>query len=137
MQVTGTIGTTTQGVTQVGSQSAPSTGTLDYSAFLRLLIAELKNQDPTKPIDSAQYIGQLASFSNVEQSIKLNAKLDTLIAAQQLGQAESLIGKVVSSADGAVTGKVTGLYIGTSGTTAILANGTELELGPGIRVTSP
>ena len=41
---------------------APAPSTLDYSAFLRLLIAEMKNQDPTKPMDSAQYVAQLASF---------------------------------------------------------------------------
>ena len=37
--------------------------TLDYNAFLQLLIAQMKNQDPTKPMDSAQYMAQLASFS--------------------------------------------------------------------------
>ena len=36
---------------------------LDYNAFLQLLIAQMKNQDPTKPTDPAQFIAQLASFS--------------------------------------------------------------------------
>ena len=116
-------------------QSEQKTGTLDYNAFLTLLIAELKNQDPTEPMDSAQYIGQLASFSNVEQSVKLNAKLETLITSQALAQAESLIGRTVTSADGAITGTVTGLRILDSGAAALLDTGVELELGAGVTVT--
>jgi flagellar hook assembly protein FlgD len=46
--------------------SAPS---VDYGAFLQLLVAQLKNQDPSKPMDSTQYMAQLASFSQVEQTI--------------------------------------------------------------------
>ena len=79
--------TAASAATQTETETAKtSASTLDYNAFLGLLIAELKNQDPTKPMDSAQYIAQLASFSNVEQSVKANAKLDSLISAQQLSQ---------------------------------------------------
>ena len=60
---------------------------VDYNAFLKLLIAQMKNQDPTKPMDSAQFIAQLASFSNVEQGIKMNQKLDTLMTSMALAHA--------------------------------------------------
>ena len=119
------------------AQESAKTGTLDYNAFLQLLIAELKNQDPTKPMDSAQYIGQLASFSNVEQSVKLNAKLDTLITSQALNQADSIIGRVVTSADGATSGVVSALKILESGAVAILVGGAEVELGSGVTVSAP
>ncbi|MFM9726260.1 flagellar hook capping FlgD N-terminal domain-containing protein, partial [Streptomyces scabiei] len=72
---------------------------LDYSTFLNLLLAQLKNQDPTKPMDSTEYMSQLASFSNVEQTIKTNAKLDSMLTTQSLSQAENLIGKTVSNSD--------------------------------------
>lgn len=117
------------------ASTAQSKKTLDYDAFLTLLVAELKNQDPTKPMDSAQYIGQLASFSNVEQSVKLNAKLDTLIASQAVSQAESLIGRTLTSADGTISGIVQGLRILDTGTIAMLDGGRELELGTGITVS--
>ncbi len=137
MQVTGTGQTaaTTQALGASPAPTPPSTGTLDYSAFLQLLIAELKNQDPTKPMDSAQYIAQLAGFSNVEQSVKLNTKLDSLITSQALSQADSLIGRTVVSQDGSITGKVTGLRILDGGAVALLDNGQELPLGSGITVT--
>jgi flagellar basal-body rod modification protein FlgD len=50
--------------------------TLDYNSFLKLLVAEMKNQDPTNPTDTAKYISELASFSSVEQGVNTNRKLD-------------------------------------------------------------
>ena len=80
MQVTSTGGAAAAAAATT-TASSPAPQTLDYSAFLRLLIAQLKNQDPTKPMDSAQYMGQLAAFSNVEQAMKMNVKLDALMSA--------------------------------------------------------
>ena len=50
------------------SDTAPapkSKTTLDQSDFLALMTAQLKNQDPTKPVDNAEYVSQLAQFSAV------------------------------------------------------------------------
>jgi flagellar basal-body rod modification protein FlgD len=108
---------------------------LDYSAFLRLLVAQMKNQDPTEPVDSTQYLAQLASFSAVEQSIKTNSKLDSILATLSLGQADALIGRTVTSADGSVTGKVEALRIEADGTYAVLEGGRRLALGQGVTVS--
>jgi flagellar basal-body rod modification protein FlgD len=66
----------------------PFKKTLDQSDFLALMSAQLKNQDPTKPIDNTEYVAQMAQFSTVngiaQSNTTLNAiaaKLDTLIAA--------------------------------------------------------
>ncbi len=63
---------------------------LGQSDFLALLSAQLKNQDPTKPVDNAEYVSQLAQFSQISGQAESNsqlraiaAKLDTLIAATQ------------------------------------------------------
>lgn len=108
---------------------------LDYDSFLTLLVAQLKNQDPSAPQDSAQYIAQLATFSNVEQSIKSNAKLDQLMTAFALSQADSVIGRTVTSADGTITGTAAALKIVAGGAVAVLANGTLLPLGDGVTIS--
>ncbi len=132
-------------VTAIGSAAAPAAnaspeggnalGGLDYNAFLKLLVAQLENQDPTKPMDSTEYLAQLASYANVEQSIRANAKLDQVISSLAAGQAAGVIGKTVTSADGSVSGKVTGYEIFADGARAVLESGAKVTLGPGVRVT--
>lgn len=51
---------------------------VDFQSFLRLLTAQLRNQDPLSPLDSTQFVAQLASFSTVEQLVGANARLDGL-----------------------------------------------------------
>lgn len=117
------------------TKSASSSSTVDYNSFLKLLIAQLKNQDPTQPVDSTQYISQLASFSNVEQSVQMNSKLDSLITSMSLSQADGLIGRTVTSSDGSVSGQVAAIQIGSGGATALLTNGKTLSIASGITVS--
>ena len=108
---------------------------LNYDAFLRLLVAEMKSQDPTQPTDSAQYLSQLASFSAVEQGIKTNNKLDDLMTSLALSQADALIGHTVTSADGKVTGVVKSIQITQGGSFAVLDSGLKVHLGPGVIIS--
>jgi flagellar basal-body rod modification protein FlgD len=77
-------------MTTVGSIQSPASvvakpksdaekATLNYDAFLKLLLEQLKSQDPTNPVDQAESLAQLASFSGLEQAIKTNQKLDALL----------------------------------------------------------
>jgi flagellar basal-body rod modification protein FlgD len=110
--------------------SAP---TVDYTQFLQLLVAELQNQDPTAPADPTQYMSQLASFSTVEQQVQTNATLDALLSAQ----ASNVIGKIVTSADGATSGIVKSVQLSAGGgAIAILQDGRQITLGPGVTVSS-
>src|SRR5262245_9392547 len=93
---------------------------VDYNAFLQLLIAQMKNQDPTKPMDSQQFIAQLASFSNVEQTIKMNQKLESMMTSMALSQADGVIGRTVTSADGTISGTVAAMRVVDGGAVAIL-----------------
>jgi flagellar basal-body rod modification protein FlgD len=61
-------------------QTQKEKATVDYDSFLRLLVAQMRNQDPTSPTDSSEYFSQLASFSNVEQGLRMNDRLDALLA---------------------------------------------------------
>lgn len=51
----------------------------DFTTFLNLLTAQLKNQDPLKPLESTAFIAQLAQFSSVEQQIATNQGMQSLI----------------------------------------------------------
>jgi flagellar basal-body rod modification protein FlgD len=119
--------------TNQASQSTSKTA-VDYQSFLKLLIAEMKNQDPTKPMDSTQYVAQLATFSQVEQSVQTNTKLDQIMQSSALSQADALIGRSITSADGNTTGSVASVRLASSGLIAVLQNGTEVAVGPGVSV---
>lgn len=127
----GSVGTNTTNKTT----ETASANSLDYNAFLQLLLAQMKNQDPTEPMDSTAYMGQLASFSNVEQGMKMNTKLDSLMSAFYLNQADGVIGRTLTTADGAVSGKVVSVSIYSDGALAKLENGKQVLLGPGIVIT--
>jgi len=108
---------------------------MNYEAFLRMLIAEMKNQDPTQPSDPAQYLSQLASFSSVEQGIKTNSKLDDLMTSLALSQADSLIGRTVTSRDGSVTGVIKSIEIVRGGSVAVLEDGKRVPLWLGVTIS--
>lgn len=127
--------TTSATATSTTTAATAKAVTVDYNAFLQLLVEQLKNQDPTQPTDPTQYLSQLASFSNVEQAVQTNTKLDTLLTTNALTQAESLIGKTVTSVDGKTTGTVASVALGTDGsTTATLTSGSTLPLTGGVQV---
>lgn len=105
--------------------------TLDYSAFLTLLVAQMKNQDPLNPQDPTQYMSQLASFSSVEQAVKSNAKLDQLLTSNVVLQAERLVGRSIAMEDGTF-GEVAAVRIASDGAIALLADGREIVVGPGL-----
>jgi flagellar basal-body rod modification protein FlgD len=64
----------------------------DYDMFLRLMTAQLKNQDPLQPLDGTEFVAQLAQFSGVEQQIKTNERLDSLLGALTRSAAEVSLG---------------------------------------------
>lgn len=120
---------------QAASASGASAATVDYQSFLRLLIAEMKNQDPTKPMDSTAQIAQLASFSAVEQAVQTNKRLDTLLTTSALQQAEAVIGRSLKGPDGTEWGKVLSVQIGDGGTVfATTDKGLTVKLGTGVTI---
>lgn len=118
------------------ASTSAKTASLNYDTFLQLLIAEMKNQDPLAPMNSSEYVAQLGTFSNVEQSIVTNNKLDELMSATMLSQAGSIIGKHITSADGETSGMVESVRFITGGAVAVIEGGKEVLLSPGTVLTN-
>lgn len=91
--------------------------------FLKLLITQLKNQDPLDPQDSSQFVSQLASFSSLEQMTSLNTEMETVLEMN----ATNLVGKtavVLTSSGTTVTGTVSGITYYADGP-AVKVDGTD------------
>lgn len=90
--------------------SAKGTGkSMDQDAFLKLLVAQLKYQDPSKPSDATQFLTQTAQFTQVEKLAQIAETQTGLLAAQRMLSASNLVGRTVTyvGANGAdVTGVV-------------------------------
>lgn len=74
----------------------------DFDTFLSLLTAQLKNQDPMKPVDSTEFVAQLAEFSAVEQQVQSNASLADILETLRGGDITALadwLGAQVSTSD--------------------------------------
>ncbi len=96
------VTTTTSTTPTTASQSSSVSLAKNFDTFLTLLTTQLKNQDPTSPMDSKEFTQQLVQFSQVEQSINQNKNLETLIsmfASQQNSNNLNYIGKVVDVDD--------------------------------------
>lgn len=126
MEINGTNPVT--GTSSSQTASTPTPTTVDYDAFLQLLVTQMRNQDPTNPTDSAEYLSQLASFSSVEQQLQSNAKLDSLLSTMAFGQGAGLIGRSVASSDGQTTGTVVSISQVAGQTTVNLDSGTTLNV---------
>ncbi|WP_421360183.1 flagellar hook assembly protein FlgD [Agrobacterium rosae] len=131
--VTSTTATTTAATT-AASKSDSKAATLDYDNFLQLLIAQMKNQDPTDPMDASEQVAQLATFSQVEQTIKTNTNLENLISINTLSNASSYIGKTLTSADEKTTGVVASVKVTSDGLTATTTTGGTIVIGSGIKI---
>jgi flagellar basal-body rod modification protein FlgD len=108
--------TTATSAAQGSAAAASATFGKNFDTFLKLLTTQLQNQDPLSPMDTTAFTQQLVQFSSVEQSIRQNQNLETLISFQKNAQsanAVSYIGKTVEmSGDkvGVVGGKGTITY---------------------------
>ena len=83
-----------RGTGQPTSQEASISS--DFETFLKMLTAQIKNQDPLKPMDSSEFATQLATFSSLEQQVLTNDRLkqiSTILGSQGLTQHAHWIGK--------------------------------------------
>jgi len=138
---------TTNGVANnntVGTQSVTSTKKNAYDLkpadFIKMMITQLQNQDPTQPVKNEELLAQMSQISQLQSSTTLTSTLQDLTTQNQIGSASSLIGKVVSGLDGQedpVTGLVTSIKVAGGNVNLQLDNGKELGLGKVTDIAPP
>jgi flagellar basal-body rod modification protein FlgD len=111
------IASTPVSSTVPNSAAASTSGLVDnteiasnFTTFLKLLTTQLQNQDPLSPMDTNQFTQQLVQFAGVEQQMKTNDSLSTLVSLQQNAQTTEALAMV-------------GATVVVNGATAPLANG--------------
>jgi len=122
-----------QSADEAAGVAASQQATLDYDAFLRLLVEQMKNQDPLEPKSETEYVAQLATFSNVEQNIITNDRLMSLMTASSLTDAQSLIGRTVTTPTGE-GGVVESVRVASGEIAATLRDGSVIAVTDGITV---
>lgn len=127
-------------VTAATSTSAASTtaaptpvkNNLDKDAFLKLLITQLKSQDPMNTMEDKEFIAQLAQFTALEQTSKMATGLNDMAISNASNQAISLIGKTVQYIDPAsgkaTDGRVDSVRLSSNGP-ALIVGDKQLTLG--------
>lgn len=81
--------------------------------FLTLLLTQLTQQDPLKPMDNTQFLAQLAQFTTLQQTSVMTSNMQQLLSTQVSNQSVTLLGKTVSFAANG-TAPQTGVVVGVS-----------------------
>jgi flagellar basal-body rod modification protein FlgD len=127
--------TTTATTSTAGASSAKPvlenpTSILGKDDFLRLLVTQLKYQDPLKPTDQSQFMSQMAQFSTVEGITNLQKTISDTSASSAVSQGVGLIGKQVTylAADGTTAAGVAGSISLKDGSLTIHVGDTDVAL---------
>lgn len=115
------------------------TKSLTQNDFLKLLVAQMTQQDPLNPKSDVEMIPQMVSFTQLEQSKSMQSDIASLRSQQEILQANSLLGRTVEIQDESkakVTGLVTAVQM-EAGTPKLVVNGTRYDMGDLLSITPP
>ena len=124
--------TQTVGSTNSGGQATQDT-------FLKLLVAQLKYQNPMQPTDSTQFLQQTATFTMVEKLEDIAKQSSDLLTAQHNAEAAGMIGQRVTATDSEgkdITGIVTGMRLTANGPT-LKVDGADVNLSSVTEIDRP
>lgn len=118
-------------IDSIATPTAASGSTLGLQDFMKILLTQLTYQDPLKPMDNQEFMAQMAQFTALEQSQRLNDRVQQLIDNQAALQSVGLIGRTVDveTSSGRTTGTVTALSLQGAAPllTLALSSGTVLQ----------
>jgi flagellar basal-body rod modification protein FlgD len=122
---TGTAGTTSGSTS--GTTASPS---VDKDMFLKLMVEQLKNQDPMNPTDSSQFLAQTAQFTSLEKLESMADSSAQALTAQMAFGASGLVGRTVTytGADGVEATGAVGSVRFTSNGPLLGVNGAEIDI---------
>jgi flagellar basal-body rod modification protein FlgD len=116
---------------KVKKKDGSKNGDMGKDAFMKLLVTELRHQDPTQPMQDREFISQVAQFSALEQMTSINSAMGSLNRSARAGEAFSLLGKKVEAFNQAtgmpVTGTVSRVFY-RDNDLRLVVNNTEISL---------
>jgi flagellar basal-body rod modification protein FlgD len=119
-------GVDTYASSSLGDDASSSTrARMTRDQFLKILIVQMKNQDPMDPLDNTEFLNQISALENIEAVTALADGIGNMNRLQNLVSASSLIGRTVRGigGDGLVAGVVTGASINPDGSVDIVLDG--------------
>ncbi len=129
----------TSPVNGVGTTYTPATSTVERpdqlgkDTFLKLLVAQMRYQDPSKPVDSSQMMAQTATFTQVEKLEEIAAQNAALLVLQEASTAGAMVGRsaTYTDTDGAeVSGRITAVRLAQGDQEAVaVIGGKEIPVG--------
>jgi flagellar basal-body rod modification protein FlgD len=125
-QPAGTDNTTDSTSTGTTSSTQDVTGT---DTFLKLLVAQMHNQDPMQPMDSTSFVTELAQFNQVEQTLSLNQTVTSELSAQRASEGIGLLGHIVTYVVPSVDGTSSTTAQGTVSGVNVAGGGVQLTVG--------
>jgi len=133
----GPMGSVSTAAKGASSQVGSSTG-MGSDAFLKLLVAQLKYQDPTNPASGTEFLAQTAQFTMVEKLTALASSNADVLASQRALQAGSLVGSQVTYTDGSATksGTVSAAKLLATGPVLVI-DGKEIPLSSVTEISTP
>ena len=130
-----------------GTATYSSTSSLDRpdqmgkDVFLKLLVAQMRYQDPSNPVDSSQMMAQTATFSQVEKLEQLVTQNASMLVLQESATAGALVGRRATYTDSTgapVTGTVTSVRLASRASEAIaVIGGVEVQVGRITEISAP
>ena len=119
-------------VSGTGIPYSPATPTVERGdqmgkeVFMRLLVAQMRYQDPSKPVDSSQMMAQTATFTQVEKLEQLAAQNAAMLVLQEASTAGAMVGRTATYTDtngGEVTGRITAVRLASGDQEAVAVIG--------------
>ncbi|MCU1604375.1 MAG: flgD [Modestobacter sp.] len=134
-------GATASLATSTATSSVNRANQMDKDTFLKLLVAQMRYQDPSNPASSSELMAQTATFSQVEQLQSIATQNASMLAMQRATSAGTLVGQTVAYTDTdgtTVSGKVSSVVIATDTSEATATiGGTSVPMGRITAVTLP
>jgi flagellar basal-body rod modification protein FlgD len=121
------------------TSSTDAANGLGADAFLQLLVAQMKYQDPSSPTDGTQFMTQLAQFTQVQSLQSISTTMTSALNWQQTVAGEGMLGDTVTGADvngKAATGVVDAVSPTSTGALLTLADGTQMDVSSVTGVTN-